>query len=527
MSVYLIAAVVVVVVVSSAATPFFLPPVMFSSHNEAATSFTSTWKTEQSQTSGGTQTDEVRTEESECQVVEQIEAGVQTEEEENKSLGTPQYDEASLSEFLKRITPKVLKELDRQARSQAFLGYSAVEEEEGSGVRLLHTLRCGNIDPECVVSSVAWSSTGSVIGVTFGAAEHQDWCGHKGAVAVWNINRSDFDANQPERTIEASSCVLSLAFHPSNPALFAAGTFNGEVLVYDLSRTEEVTPFAVGECGGGGVTTLAWVELGGVRGGDGAPPRAPHTLTATTTTGQVLVWALSLTKQQLTLKAGYMVRTQDIPRGVRTQVGEDSGVGIAAASYSYDDPSLFLLGGEGGSLFLCSANSEAATVMDFSGIGLRRCVTANLAPHTGRVLETQFSPHHRHAILSAASDSQIRLYSLLQPNKPVSTTHSEEPVTCAQWSPSRPLVFAAGLASGRVALYDLDTRASRQPFLILTTPDKAAPATALRFNHRNMSLLGVGDALGRVGVWQLPHQAVSPLPAELSSLQSLLDILKD
>ena len=81
-------------------------------------------------------------------------------------------------------------------------------------------------------------------------------------------------------------------------------TTTGEVLVYDLSHTEEVTPFAVGECGGGGVTTLAWVELGGLRGGDGAPPRAPHTLTATTTTGQVLVWSLSLTKEQMTLKAG-------------------------------------------------------------------------------------------------------------------------------------------------------------------------------------------------------------------------------
>ncbi|XP_063846261.1 cytoplasmic dynein 2 intermediate chain 2-like [Scylla paramamosain] len=477
---------------------------MFSGHDEEASSFPSTWKTEQSQASDGTQTDEVGTEESECQVIEQIEAGVQTEEEENKSLGTPQYDEASLSEFLTRITPKVLRELDRQARSQAFLGYGAVQEEAASGVRLLHTLRCSHSDPECVVSSVAWSSTGSVIGVTFGAMEHQDWCGHRGAIAVWNINRSDFDANQPERTIEASSCVLSLAFHPSNPALFAAGTFNGEILVYDLSRTEEVTPLAVGECGGGGVTTLAWVELGGVRGRDGAPPRAHHTLTATTTTGQVLVWSLSLTKQQLTLKAGYMVRTQDIPRGVRTQVGEDSGVGIAAASYSRDDPTLFLLGGEGGSLFLCSANSEAPTVMDFSGIGLRRCVTSCLAPHTGKVLEAQFSPHHHHALLSAASDSQIRLYSLLQPNKPVTTTHSEEQVTCAQWSPTRPLVFAAGLGSGRVALYDLDTRSSRQPFLTLATPEKAAPSTALCFNHRNMSLLGVGDALGGLGCGSSP-----------------------
>lgn len=74
--------------------------------------------------------------------------------------------------------------------------------------------------------------------------------------------------------------------------------------MYDLSRTEDVTPLAVGECGGGGVSTLTWVELGDVRGGDGAPHRAPHTLTATTTTGYVLVWALSLAKQQLTLKAG-------------------------------------------------------------------------------------------------------------------------------------------------------------------------------------------------------------------------------
>lgn len=81
-------------------------------------------------------------------------------------------------------------------------------------------------------------------------------------------------------------------------------TTTGEILVYDLSHTEEVTPLAVGECAGGGVTTLAWVELGDVRGGDGAPPRAPHTLTATTSTGQILVWSLSLTKQQLTLKAG-------------------------------------------------------------------------------------------------------------------------------------------------------------------------------------------------------------------------------
>ncbi|XP_071525604.1 cytoplasmic dynein 2 intermediate chain 2-like [Panulirus ornatus] len=496
---------------------------MFSKYSDNPVSFPSTWKTEQSLAAGGTQTDELVREEGECQVVEQAEVGTQTEEEESKHYGHPNYDEASLSAFLKRVAPKVIRELERQNRSQAFHGYSVLKEEESTGVKLLHTLRWNQLHADGVVTCIDWSCTGSVIGVTYGSKCHDDWCDHKGAVAVWNINRSDFDANQPERVIEASSCVLSLAFHPTNPAFFAAGTFSGELLVYDLSRTEEVTPLATGECGGGTVTTLSWVDI---TVGEVTPSRTPNTIIATTSSGFILVWGLNLMKQQLLLKTGFVLQGQDVPRGIRTRMDDSSGVGITAASFNSEDSMLFVLGAEGGGLFLCSTSCEIPTGIEFAGVSLMRCVTSAFAPHSGRLVTAQCSPHHRNAILSAASDNQIRLYTLLQPNKPVSVIHSEESISCAQWSPSRPLVVAIGLVTGEVAMFDFGIK-NRQPILILPAAEKPSPTTALQFNKRNMELVGVGDQLGRVTIWQLPNSAVSPLSTELTNLQTILNTLAD
>nr|XP_053655781.1 cytoplasmic dynein 2 intermediate chain 2-like isoform X1 [Cherax quadricarinatus] len=496
---------------------------MFSKHNESCVSFTSTWKTEQSLEAGSTQTDDIVQQERECQVVEQAEVGTQTEEEEARNLDHREYDEVSLAAFLKSMAPKVIRELERQNRSRAFHGYSVAKEEESIGVKLLHTLRWNLLHPEGVVTCISWSCTGSVIGVSYGSKDHDDWCDHKGSVAVWNINRNDFDANQPERVIETSSCVLSLAFHPNNPAVFAVGTFNGEVLVYNLSHTEEVTPLDVGECGGGSVTTLTWVNN---LAGEVAASRTLSTLVATTSGGFILVWGLNLTKQQLALKSGYMLQGQDAPRGIRTHMDGSSGVGITAASFNAEDSNLFVLGAEGGSLFLCSATSEVPSGVEFSGVGLMRCVSSTLAPHSGRVITGQFSPHHRNAILSAASDNEIRLFTILQPNKPVSVIHAEEGIACVRWSLSRPLVVAVGRLTGEVALYDLGVK-NCQPFLILPAAAKPSPITVLQFNKKNMKVLACGDQLGRVCVWNLPNNAVSPLSSELSSLHTLLDNIVD
>ncbi|XP_042891158.1 cytoplasmic dynein 2 intermediate chain 2-like [Penaeus japonicus] len=496
---------------------------MFSKHSETPVSFESSWKTEQQLAEGGTQTDEVGQEEAECQVVSLIETGVQTEEEDPPNFDNREYDEASLAAFLQRITPKVLQELDRQNRSRAFDGFSLMREEETSQVKLLHTLKWSNRQTEGFVSGIDWSCTGSVIAVAYGWSSHDDWCDHKSAVAVWNINRSDFDANQPERVIDVSSCVASLAFHPTNPAVFAIGTFSGEVLVYDLVNVEDVVPMATGECGGGSVTTLSWVDsaIGRV-----SATRSSSTLVATTSTGYILEWTFNITKQQLQLKSGFMLQGQEVPRSIRTQVDESSGVGIATASFNSEDTTLFVLGAEVGGMFLCSTTREVPTGVEFAGIGLNKCVSSVLAPHTGRVMTSECSPHHRNAILSAASDNEIRLYSLLQPNKPVSVIYSEENISCAHWSLSRPLVTAVGLMTGQVVLYDFGLK-NCEPFLTLPAAEKPSPITTTAFNKKNMALIAVGDQLGRVSIWQLPNSAVSPNSTELATLFTLLGNLTE
>lgn len=77
--------------------------------------------------------------------------------------------------------------------------------------------------------------------------------------------------------------------------------FSGEVLVYDLVHVEDVVPMATGDCGGGSVTTLLWVDsaIGRV-----SATRSSSTIVATTSTGYILEWTLNITKQELQLKSG-------------------------------------------------------------------------------------------------------------------------------------------------------------------------------------------------------------------------------
>ncbi|KAK7082308.1 WD repeat-containing protein 34, partial [Halocaridina rubra] len=273
---------------------------MFSKKSQEAVSFPSNWKTEQSLAASGCQTEETSFEEAGCQVLESTEVAIQTEDEYIPAQKAPEYNEETLIAFLKRITPKVIQEIERHSRSRAFDGLSLHEKDDSSGVKLLHTIRWNQLNSDDVVNCLDWNCTGSVLAISYGPKYHDNWCDHNGQITVWNINRSDFDTNQPERGIEVTSCVLSLAFHPQNPAVLSAGTFNGEVLVFNLSHSEDVTPIASGECSGS-VTALSWLKK---LPGDLPYTKAPNAIVTATSNGYIFIWGLSLTKQTLQLKSG-------------------------------------------------------------------------------------------------------------------------------------------------------------------------------------------------------------------------------
>lgn len=62
----------------------------------------------------------------------------------------------------------------------------------------------------------------------FGRYDHEDWCVHKSSLCTWNINKSIVTGNKPDSVIDTSCCLMSVEFHPVEPALIAGGTFNGK-----------------------------------------------------------------------------------------------------------------------------------------------------------------------------------------------------------------------------------------------------------------------------------------------------------
>ena len=57
----------------------------------------------------------------------------------------------------------------------------------------------GNEESSLGVSAVTWNSARSVVAVAYAHAEHEDWCDHSTSLAVWNINRRDFDPSKPHQ----------------------------------------------------------------------------------------------------------------------------------------------------------------------------------------------------------------------------------------------------------------------------------------------------------------------------------------
>lgn len=63
---------------------------------------------------------------------------------------------------------------------------------------------------------------------SYGRYDHEDWCTHKTSLCTWNLERRNLDENKPDTALEVSSCLMCTAFHPTNPALIAGGTYTGE-----------------------------------------------------------------------------------------------------------------------------------------------------------------------------------------------------------------------------------------------------------------------------------------------------------
>jgi hypothetical protein len=88
-------------------------------------------------------------------------------------------------------------------------------------------------------TGVSWNATGNSLAASYGRNDILGWCDYPGAVCCWNVFGKNLTPDSPDFVLDHPSCLTCVAYHPAVPSLVAAGSFNGEVLVWDLSTSQQ------------------------------------------------------------------------------------------------------------------------------------------------------------------------------------------------------------------------------------------------------------------------------------------------
>ena len=405
-------------------------------------------------------------------------------------------------------------------------------------------------------TGVSWNASGYSLAVSYGRFDVTGWCDSPGALCVWNLRRADVDPGRPHVVMETSSCLQCVAFHPQKPNVVAAGSLDGEVMVWDLAIDADAAVAAKGVPAGGadGVPRSDGGRLGGGKGGavgdalvgksevSDASHREPVTrvgwmrnpeldgraagvwgghddgtyeLVSAGSDGRVLVWDASDVSHPA---YGYELTAVNEASGAMTTWGascaEFSRGSLAAGrvTTTHVEPGSFYAGSDGGPVFRCAARHSRTTSAEFR----HRLKDSGVAPpmyspvkqthdgHKGATHAVCVNPHDQRVFATCGGDGALRLYTRYASGGVVTATSAPGALFAAGWSPTRPALIACGGVGGRVCLYDLTATGGEdvQPTEQFRACDAGTDVQAIAFNPALPEYLATADARF-VRVWEL------------------------
>ncbi|CAL1298835.1 unnamed protein product, partial [Larinioides sclopetarius] len=387
--------------------------------------------------------------ENSTQVPKRQDSQVQTDIIEIKENIFAEYDVTSLSNFLKRVTPMVCSVLEKNSKSKAFDRFKLLSDVDSTSISCLHVLE-KQLESEFCCSSISWNSVGTAIAAAYSSNDHKSWCEHSSSVDLWSLGRKDFDPKKPNLTLETDCCITYISFHPELPAVIVAGKLNGEILLWDISKEDdpllastEIAVFNHREP----ITGLHWITHYG--------KHNKINFVSCSLDGKILLW--SYEDDTLKLDHGFVILAKQLPRNFLIKARKDNAeIGITSMTINSEDRNIFVIATEGGGIFQCVFDSLVpAPYTDFSPISLKSPMNMGFERHKGQVTSVQFSPFSRNIFLSAASDGELRIYSLLQPKPLLILQLPSGGISAAQWSPIRPLVLSCVSSNGQFHIWDL------------------------------------------------------------------------
>eukprot|EP01035_Chromulina_nebulosa_P027268 gene27268-35828_t len=253
-------------------------------------------------------------------------------------------------------------------RSSASSGTGGVYDVECEGSRLekgltLDSLTIGLTEGQRVearrsttvslqCTGASWNATGSSLAVSYGRNDVLGWCDFPGAVCCWNIFGRTFTPENPDFVLDHTSCLTCVSYHPMVPSLVAAGSFIGEVIVWDLTNPE--TPLAISPIieysHKEPVQDLKWVYNTATQ---------PWLLCSVSAEGRILFWSLENKflhpVKGSSLSKGKVVQRRQFPSAhgatcITFSTPGRSDLASAAAGNKLSKPKWVLVGQQGGAV---------------------------------------------------------------------------------------------------------------------------------------------------------------------------------
>lgn len=325
---------------------------------------------------------------------------------------------------------------------------------------------------------------------------------------TWNLARGEINQDRPDLKLEADTCLMCCAFHPTHPALIAGGSFNGDMFIWDLSkegdmqvgRSDPLSEVRHREP----ITAIHWCYSMGEAAKYASKDKA-YRLVTLGADGRVLVWRWLKMDQPI---FGYQIVWPG-PAGMPVTWG---GTCMAFDTKATGDSSTFVMGTEGGRIFKCWYDVSEMTAKEFSKAveaggkspDLRSPVKdMDYDRHAGAVFGIDWSPFQNDLFISCGTDGVIHLRHLLKQQSLLVLEPASAYLYGVAWSPFRPLVFATWSGDGCCYLYDLlRVKDLVRPVLVLPV-NSGAPVYAAQFNQKRPDLFATGDAMG-IKIWRLP-----------------------
>lgn len=209
---------------------------MFSVANIGSADYCSTWKSslEAKSASASCQTKAVETKEAKIQAVKRVSVEVQTLTDKDRiseEETSRQYDKPSLYAFLRRVTPLMIRELERNAKSTAFTHLQ--QESKQLSIVQLGQFRQNEASANFAALCIATDSNELAVG--FGALQHDDWCDHRTKLAMFQRK----DSSSRAKVFDMDSCVSCVSCNDRKPIL-TCGMYTGELLCWESDEQIQV-----------------------------------------------------------------------------------------------------------------------------------------------------------------------------------------------------------------------------------------------------------------------------------------------